>query len=34
MIFSGAEEYGDKRRLKVAHHEVHAAEPVVPRYLW
>lgn len=33
MIFGGTEAYGDKSRLKVARHEVHAVEPVVPQYL-
>lgn len=33
MIFSGAKAYGDKRRLKAVHREVHAVEPSVPRYL-
>jgi hypothetical protein len=33
MIFGGIEAYGDKSRLKVARHEAHAVEPVVPQYL-
>jgi hypothetical protein len=33
MIFGGLEAYNDKSRLKVAHCEVHAAEPVIPQYL-
>jgi hypothetical protein len=32
MIIGGAEVYGNKHRLKVACHEVHAVEPVVPRF--
>lgn len=33
MIFRGSEAYDDKRCLKAAHREVHAAEPAIPRYL-
>jgi hypothetical protein len=34
MIFGRTEAFGDKRRLKVAHREVHTTEPTVPQYLW
>jgi hypothetical protein len=33
MISGGAKAYGDKHRLKVAHHEVHTVELVVAQYL-
>jgi hypothetical protein len=33
MIYSGAEAYGNKHHLKVAHHEVHAADPTISWYL-
>jgi hypothetical protein len=33
MIFGGAKAYGDNRRLKAAHCELHAAELAIPRYL-
>lgn len=29
MISGGSEAYGEKRRLKVVHHEVHAADPAI-----
>lgn len=33
MIYSGAEAYGNKHHLKVAHHEVHATDPTISWYL-
>jgi hypothetical protein len=34
MIFSGAEAYDDKRRIKAEHREVHVVEPTIPCNLW
>jgi hypothetical protein len=32
MIISGTEAYGDKRRLKIAHHEVQGQEIIFKRF--